>query len=336
MSENKLRTLRDTIAFRALGDELRLNILRLLMTKAATLSQLGQALDMHPAKVRYHLKQLESAGLVELVRTRVLRGFVEKYYRATAQAFLISVAILPEAAEQKTILALGSHDMALDLLSEISHEDQKTPELLTLPLGSLNGLIALRQGMGQIAGSHLLDPPSGEYNLTYVRHIFPDQEMKIVTLAHRQQGLMVLPGNPLGIKSLADISRPEVLFVNRKRGSGTRVWLDYQFEQLGIEPEQIDGYDVELNTHLQVAEAVAQRRADTGLGLMAAARKYKLDFIPLFEERYDLVIPVEYYQSTLLAPTLDQMQTASFRKAVETLGGYNAKSTGTEIPVKNH
>lgn len=332
-NQKQLFTLQDTFTFRALGDELRLKILRLLMEKPATLSQLGQVLDMHPAKVRYHLKQLEKVELVELVQTRIVRGFVEKYYQATARAFLVSVAILPENTQSKAVLALGSHDMALDLLSEVFRDDSKTPELFTMPLGSLNGLIALRQGLGQVAGCHLLDPPSGEYNLGYVRHIFPDQRMHVVTLAHRQQGLMVASGNPLGIKTLGDLARDGLRFVNRKEGSGTRIWFDYQLEQLGINPQDIQGYEIELNTHLQVAEVIAQDRADVGLGLLAAARKHQLDFVPIFEERYDLVIPEEHYQSALLAPTLDYIQTASFRKAVDALGGYNASQAGKEIPV---
>ena len=277
---NRLSTLQDTVAFRALGDELRLKILRLLMEKPATLSQLGQVLGLHPARVRYHLLQLQKVDLVELVHTRVVRGFVEKYYQATARAFLVSVAILPERTREKAVLALGSHDMALDLLAEVFHDDNKTPELFTLPLGSLNGLIALRQGLGQVAGCHLLDPPSGEYNVGYVRHIFPDQLVHVVTLAHRQQGLMVAPGNPLGIKSLTDLGRAGVRFVNRKGGSGTRIWFDYQLEQKGINSECIQGYEIELNTHLQVAQAVAHGHADAGLGLMAAARKYELEFVP--------------------------------------------------------
>lgn len=331
--QNQLSTLQDTFAFRALGDELRLQILRLLMEKPATLTQLGQVLDMHPAKVRYHLKQLEKVELVKLVHTRVVRGFVEKYYQATARAFLVSVAILPENTQSKAVLALGSHDMALDLLADVFHDDSKAPQLLTMPLGSLNGLIALRQGLGQIAGCHLYDPPNGEYNLGYVRHIFPDQSMHVITLAHRQQGLMVAAGNPLAIKTLNDLTRQGVRFVNRKDGSGTRIWFDYQLEQQDIDPQDIQGYEIELNTHLQVAEAIAHGKADAGLGLLAAARKHQLDFMPIFEERYDLVIPEEHYQSALLAPTLDYIQTASFRKAVDALGGYNASQAGTEIPV---
>ncbi|MEA3351220.1 MAG: substrate-binding domain-containing protein [Chloroflexota bacterium] len=316
-----------------LSDARRLAIIRLLMVVPATLTQLGKSLDMHPAQVRYHLKKLEGVELVELVSRRVVRGFVEKYYQATARAYRINLTIVPQNPHRETVIASGSHDLALELLAQSMCRDETTPDMFALPIGSLDGLIALRQGMCQIAGCHLLDPQSGEYNLSYVRHIFPGQDMRLVTLARRQQGLLVKSGNPLGISSLEDLARPGVHFVNRKRGSGTRLWLDQQLLEQGIPSDQIQGYDWTVNTHLQVAEAVATSQADVGLAVVAAAQKSNLDFVPLFEERYDLVIPAEHYQSSLLAAPLDHIHTAAFRQAVEGLGGYNPKEAGTEMKV---
>lgn len=319
--------------FKVLGDERRVQVLRMLMAGPATLSQLGERMQMHPAKVRYHLKQLEQAGLVSLSATRVVRGFVEKYYQASARAYQISLAILPQPEQPTVLMITGSHDLALDLLTHSLRQQVQNSAIYPLPVGSMDGLIALRQGIGQMAGVHLLDPLSGEYNLPFVRHLFPDQRVRLVTLAHRQQGLIVAPGNPLGLKDLADLARPDVRFVNRRRGSGTRLWLDQQMRSAHILPDQMPGYAWEANTHLEVAQAVAEGRADAGLGLEAAARRLGLGFIPLFEERYDLVMLDEDFQGQLLSPALDYLQTAAFRQAVADLGGYSTRQMGVEISI---
>jgi putative molybdopterin biosynthesis protein len=316
---------------KTIADPLRLQILRLLMADSATLSQLGRKLKIHPAKVRYHLKQLEEIGLVELVSTRDVGGFVEKYYRATSRALLVNLAVTPHGNKSEAVIALGSHDLALELLAETLAQDENTPDMFALPLGSLDGLIALRQGVGQMAGCHLFDPPSGEYNLPYVRHLFPGYPMRVVTLVRRQQGLLVAPGNPLEIKVLDDLTREGIRFVNRKRGSGTRLWLDQKLDEQGIPSQAVPGYNWAVNTHLQVAQAVATDQADVGLAVLAAAQKFQLDFIPLFEERYDLVIPQEHYESPLLVPALECIHTAKYRRAVESLGGYSTAEAGKEI-----
>jgi putative molybdopterin biosynthesis protein len=203
--------------------------------------------------------------------------------------------------------------------------------LLLLPVGSLEGLVALRQGIAQMAGCHLLDAESGDYNLPFVRHLFPDRPVRLVTLAHRQQGLLVPPGNPLQIHGLEDLARKEVLMINRNRGSGTWLWLDRRLSELGLAAQSVRGYEREVRTHTAVAEAVAAGRADAGLGLLAAAQKYKLDFIPLFEERFDLVMPQEQIENPALAPFFDALTSARFRQAVEGLGGYQTAHTGEEL-----
>lgn len=314
-----------------LSDANRLAILRLLMQSAATLSQLGKKLDMSAARVRHHLKILENAGFVTLTKTRVVRGFVEKYYRASAQAYFINRVILPEPHPRGSIYAIGSHDPALELLSETLNQAGNSPQFIPIPVGSLDGLLALRQGFSQMAGCHLYDPSNGEYNTSYVRHFFPGETMHIITLAHRQQGLLVAEGNPLQIRSLADLARADITFVNRKAGSGTRVWLELQLSKAGIDPHQIRGYNHAVNTHAQVADAVRAGTADTGVAVCAATRGTDLELIPLFEERYDLVIPQAAYESAQLLPALEYLQTAQYRNAVASLGGYNVHATGTAI-----
>ena len=328
-----IQTIQNFSTLEILGDPRRRAILQTLMATSATLTQLGKLLDMHPAKVRYHLKKLEEANLVTLTSTNIVRGFVEKYYTATAKAFLANLSLLPHTPDKETIVAMGSHDLALDLLAQTLSKNQATPEMFALPVGSLDGLMALRQGFCQLAGCHLFDPPSGEYNLPYVRHIFPDRDMRLVTLARRQQGLVVASGNPLQLHKLEDLTQEEVHFVNRKRGSGTRLWLDQQLREKGIPTEMIQGYDWAVNTHLFVAQAVAEGQADAGIAVMAAARQQEMDFIPLFEERYDLVIPEEHYQNPLLAPSLDTLHSGEFRSAVNNLSGYDTEDAGQETIV---
>ncbi len=323
-------TLQSLDVIKVLGNPRRVEILQLLMAEPATLSQLGRAMNIHAAKVRHHLKQLEDVGLVEFVRSQEVRGFVEKYYQAAAQAYFVNYAVLPQPGQQGTIFALGSHDLALELLADHLGADDRIPNLVALPVGSLDGLIALRQGFCQLTGCHLFDPVGGEYNTSYVRHLFPGQPMHVVTLAHREQGLLVAPGNPRQVRSLEDLGREDLTFINRKTGSGTRLWLDQQLRILGVESAQIRGYSQEVSTHSQVAGAVLRGEADFGVGVLAVARQSNLDFIPLFEERFDLVLPDDHYQSALLLPALAYLQTAEFRSAVHGLGGYDPQETGKE------
>ncbi|MBN2548566.1 MAG: helix-turn-helix domain-containing protein [Anaerolineales bacterium] len=327
-----LRRIQNIDQIKILSDARRLAILRLLMSKPATLSQLGQVLGEHPARVRHHLKLLEEAGLVELVGTRAVRGFVEKYYQAKARSFIFNELILPSTPGQETVVLLGSHDLALELLSKLLH--QKKPnglEILLLPVGSLDGLIALRQGVAQIAGSHLLDAESGEYNLPYVRHLFPDLDVTLFTLAYREQGLLVAPGNPHQIRDLQDLARPNMTMINRNRGSGTRLWLDQQLTHLGLEAEEVSGYQHEMRTHTAIAEAISLGQADVGLGLQASARQFGLGFIPLFQERFDLVLPREQIEKKQITPIFDYLQSSEFRRLVEGLGGYSTTHTGEQL-----
>ncbi len=230
---------------------------------------------------------------------------------------------------ERTIFAIGSHDVILDLLAQFLSAHER--RLASAHVGSLGGLVALRRGEAHLAGSHLLDPETGEYNLAYIRRYLPGVPVRVVQLVERQQGLMVLPGNPKGIRSLEDLARPDVTFVNRQRGAGTRVLLDYHLQRLGIDASQVRGYDQEEFTHLSVAAAVATGRADCGLGIPAAAQALGLDFVPLFWERYDLVVPREHAESKLLQPLWDVLTQDAFRQAVMRLPGYNVDGMGRLI-----
>jgi putative molybdopterin biosynthesis protein len=174
-----------------------------------------------------------------------------------------------------------------------------------------------------------MDEESGEYNVSFIRRYIPYRKVALVHLAARTQGLMVKRGNPLDISSLKDLARPDIRFVNRQRGSGTRVLLDYELRQAGIDADKVRGYTREEYTHLAVAAAVSGDKADAGLGILPAARAMDLDFIPLFSEEYDLVIPSEFYESDLLGPMMDLIRSPEFRIEVEALGGYDTAKMGS-------
>ncbi len=230
---------------------------------------------------------------------------------------------------ENTIFAIGSHDITIDILGQ--YLAAKNRRLTSANVGSMGGLVALSRGECHLAGSHLLDPESGEYNLKYVRQYLPNLPVKIIALVGRQQGLMVAKGNPKGIISLRDLPREDVSYINRQSGAGTRVLLDYHLRLLDIPVDAIKGYHNEEYTHLAVAAAIKSGRADCGLGIAAAAQALELDFVPLYQERYDLVIPLIYYRNPLLEPLLDILIDPEFKKTVASLPGYNVEMMGQEI-----
>jgi molybdate-binding protein len=310
-----------------LADKRRLAILRKLMAGPATLTQLGEELGEHPAWIRHHVKLLEVAGLVELVEKRITSGVVEKFYRARAGGMLLQELVLPEDPSIPSVIFAGSHDLAVELLA---HQLDRYLNILILPVGSLDGLVSLRQGLCHLSGCHLLDT-NGEYNLPFIRHIFPDRSMLIFSLAQREQGLIIAPGNPKSIHSLTDLLRTDVEIINRNPGSGTRLWFDRQLDAHDIPVKNIRGYENVVQTHTECARLVQNGKADVALGLRAAASRHDLDFVPLFQERYDLVVPQE--QTQLLNPLLDFIQTNAFRQSLDSLKGYDTSHSGEQIPL---
>jgi putative molybdopterin biosynthesis protein len=313
-----------------LADGHRRAILQRLMVSPATLSQLGREFGRHPAWIRHHLKRLETVGLLELAEVRTVRNYTEKYYRATAGAYTVHLLVVPETPGRRTVVVLGSHDFALEMLAAEATAGRGAPSIVPAAIGSLDGLIALRQGLADVAGCHLFDAEADDYNLPFLRHLFPDGNVIAFTLAHRDQGLIVAAGNPLGIAGIEDLARPGVTFANRNEGSGTRVWLDRALRDAGIDTDGLDGYGTTLTTHTAVAEAVAGGGADVGLGIRPAAERFSLGFVPLFQERYDLVIDADRIDDPSLAPLLDRLLAGSFKAEVRGMSGYDSDHTGEE------
>jgi putative molybdopterin biosynthesis protein len=232
---------------------------------------------------------------------------------------------------QNTIVIVGSHDMILDLMAQFIAEKNPGLRITSANVGSLGGLTAIKRGESHLGGSHLLDPKSGAYNISYINKYLAGIDVKLVTLVEREQGFIVPPGNPLGLQGWDDLHRNDLEFVNRQRGAGTRVLLDYELGKREIDPDKINGYERQEFTHLAVAAAIESGIADYGLGIRAAANALKLDFVPLAHERYDLVIPLAYYESDLLKPLLSLLSDNVFRQEVMTMPGYKVELMGVEV-----
>ncbi|MGE5256114.1 MAG: molybdopterin biosynthesis protein [Hyphomicrobiales bacterium] len=239
----------------------------------------------------------------------------------------------PLSELRRTIVIVGSHDNTLDVLADQLKAAHGRLSLCSSHVGSMGGLMAIKRGACHIAGSHLLDSADGTYNISYIRKYLPGRSIKLVNLVYRDNGLIVRRGNPKAIRGIEDLTRPEVTFINRQGGSGTRILLDYRLKQLGIDPAAIPGYGTEEFTHMSVAVAVLSGSADAGLGIYAAAKALGLDFIPVVTETYDLVIPAEHYGTENIGVLLDIIASAEFKHRVEALGGYSTRHAGETIDI---
>jgi|WetSurMetagenome_2_1015567.scaffolds.fasta_scaffold56273_2 molybdate-binding protein/DNA-binding transcriptional regulator YhcF (GntR family) len=226
------------------------------------------------------------------------------------------------------ITFFGSHDFALSWLSNRFSEIVGKLPLKINFVGSLGGLIALAEGKAQLAGCHLWDSESNSYNIPFIRKLLPEKRVALLTLAHRKLGLILPSGNPLHIQGLSDLTLPGIQFVNRQDGSGTRIWLDSNLRQLGIEPKSIQGYKLEKLTHSDVAQVIAEGEANAGIGLEIAALSYGLDFIFLTLEKYDLVFFAEMLEQPAFTEWVQFLQQEETRNAISALGGYDTTEMG--------
>jgi putative molybdopterin biosynthesis protein len=236
--------------------------------------------------------------------------------------------LVPPEDIEGTLVVLGSHDNTLDLLATLLRRRDPRLRLSSGHVGSLGGLMALRQGRAHLGGSHLYDPETNSYNVPYIQKYLVGMPLKLINLAWRQQGFIVLPGNPLKIRTAADLARPGVRFINRQRGAGTRLLLDFLLKQEGLDPAAVQGYDREEYTHMAVAANVKSGTADAGLGILAAARALGLDFVPLTPERYDLVVPLPTFEDPRFQELLAVVRSPAFKTGAEALGGYDLKDCG--------
>ncbi len=227
-----------------------------------------------------------------------------------------------------TIVIIGSHDITVDILSDEIREKDSVIRIASGNVGSLGGLLALKKGTAHVAGAHLLDTATGEYNISYIQKYLKRVAVHVFNLVVRDQGLIIQRGNPRQVRGIGDLTRDDLSFVNRQPGSGTRILFDYKLQEMGIDPSQIRGYDNEEYTHMNVAVAVLNGMADVGLGIMAAAKALDLDFIPVLSEQYDLVIPSPFVNDHKIQLLISVARSKEFRNRVEALGGYNPEKSG--------
>jgi putative molybdopterin biosynthesis protein len=226
---------------------------------------------------------------------------------------------------ENTAVLIGSHDIILDILADMMSGLRENMYVSSTHVGSMAGLMSLRRHEAHMAPTHLLDAKTGTYNIPYIKSMFKEP-MALIKGVHRIQGLMVKKGNPLNITGIADIVGKR--YVNRQRGAGTRVLLDYKLEQLGIETSQIDGYDREANTHLAVAAAVKSESADVGMGVLSAAAAMGLDFIKVGIEEYDFAIPQAYLELPVVKKFIELLKSEQFHRRLDELGGYEYEESG--------
>ncbi|WP_456325748.1 molybdopterin biosynthesis protein [Desulfonauticus submarinus] len=269
------------------------------------------------------------AGMITTLSRATGLISIDENSEGFSEGEVVSTRVLrPKREIESALVVIGSHDNLLDLLKNELMSLSEPVFLFSAHVGSLGGLKAIKNKYAHFAGTHLFDPATEDYNFPFIEKILPEEDTVLVNLAIRKQGLIVAKGNPKNIRTLEDLVRDDVVFINRQRGAGTRILLDYYLNKLKIKPTQIKGYDQEEFTHMAVAVNVLTGTADCGLGIMAAAKALNLDFIPLVDERYDLLIRRETLNEPAIQKVLEIISSVTFRQKAESLGGYDLKFSG--------
>ncbi|HKL13489.1 MAG TPA: molybdopterin biosynthesis protein [Halanaerobiales bacterium] len=309
-----------------------------------------------PNKLRAKVKKKvpSTAGLKEFIRVNLaeiegeLLALPQKRGSASMHSLVNADGILPIPESKEGILAeeevdvyllkskeviknnlmmIGSHDLTIDIIRDLIRKNKYDFALNIQSVGSLSGLVSLKRGESHLAGAHLLDSESGEYNTSYIKDLL-QEEIAVINLVQREQGLMVKKGNPKGIKDIKDLTNDNLKFINRQRGSGTRVLLDYLLKNENIDKNKIKGYDKEELTHMGVAVQVAEGNADTALGIKAAAAAVGIDFVPIKEEKYDIILKKSELNDDRIDKIIKIIKSDQFKEKVKMLGGYNTKESG--------
>jgi putative molybdopterin biosynthesis protein len=275
-----------------------------------------------------------AGALMSLVRADgVIRVPAQSEGIAAGHQVAVELLRAPRDIEN-TIVCIGSHDNALDVLANFLKKRHPELSLSSAHVGSMGGLLALKRGEAHLAGTHLLDEATGEYNVSYIKKMLPETRIVLVNLVYRTQGFIVPRGNPKNIRGFADLARPEVVFVNRQAGAGTRLLTDLYLKNLNIDPKSVKGYDHEEFTHMAVAAAVVSGAADTGLAVLSAAQALDLDFVPVAKERYDLAVPREFYDAPMMQALFGIIRgDKEFREQIMAMGGYDVSEMGKVLGV---
>jgi putative molybdopterin biosynthesis protein len=297
------------------------------MTKEMlTTKEVAEYLNIHEKQVYHLIKEKKIPATRVTGKWLFPKELIDEWVITTARD---NIGSLPKqkSSNNQTVIA-GSNDLALELLTKSVNILYPRYTVSVSNIGSLAGLIALQNGNCHVAASHLLDFETGEYNSTFIKKHFPALKVTVLNLTYREQGLIVKRENPLGIKDLRDLANKKASFVNRQEGSGTRVLLDYRFQQEGIDHSEIPGYSKIAHTHMEVALEVFSGSADVGMGIQASAKLLGLDFIPLATERFDLIIPNENLPTEPVKALREVLGSNEFKSNVTRMGGYSTRDTG--------
>jgi putative molybdopterin biosynthesis protein len=296
------------------------------MRELLNTKQVAKYLGINEKKVYY----LAKAGKLPCTRVTGKWVFPKRLIDEWIEENSRGVTRTKTEKQREFLLAAGSDDPSLGILRDL-YASRKTPaSLFMATVGSSAGLTAIRDGVADLALSHLLDPATGDYNLPFIQKTIPTG-VAVVPLFHRELGLLLRPGNPTGLRTLTDLTRSGVRMINRQPGSGTRHYLDQEFAGLGVEPKKIAGYDDSVATHLEVGLKILRQEADAGIATRAAARLLGLDFVSLTQERFDMLIPKERFFSPAIQTLLEIVGSREFRARVEAMGGYDTSESGRMI-----
>ncbi|HHY77168.1 MAG TPA: molybdopterin biosynthesis protein [Clostridiales bacterium] len=244
----------------------------------------------------------------------------------------VNIKLLKDLEDiQNTIVSIGSHDLIMDIIGNMIHRKNSAFNLSSSHVGSMAGLMALKRGEAHMAPIHLLDEKTGTYNIEYIKRYLGNMDIVLIKGVKRIQGIMTKKNNPKGIKSIEDLARDDIQFVNRQKGAGTRILTDYLLKNAGIDTEKINGYRREMTTHMAVAAAIASGSADVGVGVYSAAKAMDLDFIPIGEEEYDFAIPAAFLNEIMIKLFIDVITSMEFKDYLEQMGGYGTENTGQII-----
>jgi molybdate-binding protein/DNA-binding transcriptional regulator YhcF (GntR family) len=306
-----------------------------LAEQGLVVSRPGQGTHVADTPPVAQLEPLRWAALIHRTEAFLLETFTAGYTQAELEQAVRTALDRWRALQLEvpfgvpnTLRFVGSHDPAISLLTGRFAQVASNHTLQLTFSGSLGGLMALAEGRADLAGVHLWDAESNSYNVPFVQRLLPGRPVVLLTLAQRRLGLITAPGNPVAIETLKDLAHPQVRYINRQQGAGTRVWLDAQLRQLAVDPARISGYDNEALTHSEVAAAITAGQADVGLAVESIAKSYGLAFIPLTTEQYDLVIPAPLWRTAPVQALADWLAAPAARQEIAALGGYDVSKTG--------
>lgn len=247
---------------------------------------------------------------------------------AAEGAMATAELLTPQESLDNVLVCVGSHDNVLDVLADELMDGPEPFRLVSTHVGSMGGITALASDSCHLAGMHLLDEDTGDFNFGFLEKFLPGGGVTLINLAIRHQGIIVPKGNPKGVSGVGDLRGRKLRFINRQRGAGTRILFDWRLKREGVNPAEIDGYEKEETTHMAVAVNVLTGAADCGMGIFAAARALDLDFVPLAHERYDLAVPDAFLDDPRILAVRALLESDGFKTRIEGLGGYETRLTG--------